>query len=142
MKFPIYVTQLSSFDKKGISDNQRWFRKNGLNIFDYVNEISIPATRYSDLMANIMENDERAPNIPLIDAQGMDCNILLGISEDSHFLPDYIIYEDTMCDHAAIGTTDRTKVYLESLGYNVTELPRGIELNKIGKSSQNTFAFR
>lgn len=128
-KLPSFLSQLSSFDYGGIRWNEHVFRRRGLDPKNYYNKINVTAVRFSDLMADIMGNKGEAPYLMLVDTQGMDCKIILGISKNSPYLPQYLIYENNMCTNH---DQNATKQDLERLGYNVT----------VHKREQNAFAFR
>jgi len=128
-RLPSYLSQLSGFDFKGIGKHLHEFKKRGLNPHLYYHKINVKAVRYSDLMVDIMGNEGKVPYLLLMDTQGMDCQIILGISENSPYLPQYLMYEDSMCTAKEL---DAANKYLEHLGYSVSKL----------KKSQNTFAYR
>lgn len=125
---PMFVTQLSSFDPKGINFNKDVFKRKGLDIWDYFHEVPVTITPYSDIMKNAISEKVKTPQLLLIDAQGFDCKIILGISESSPHLPEYLIYENNDCSGA-----DNNAVIskLTRLGYTVRKM-----------NTANTFANR
>mmetsp|Transcript_28040 Transcript_28040/g.32685 ORF Transcript_28040/g.32685 Transcript_28040/m.32685 type:complete len:363 (-) Transcript_28040:87-1175(-) len=134
-KLPIYITQLSGFSMKPILFNKNAFRSKGLDYKDYVVKTNVTALRFSELMKDIMygqeekeENNDETPFLLLIDTEGFDCDILLGIMPDSKYLPQFLVFEHHQCGREK---KDSTYEYLQKLGYNVTQT-----------DSQNTVAYR
>jgi len=123
-KLPRYITQLSSFSMRSLNSNRRQFRNRGLNMDDYIVEINVTTTSYTDLMKEI---SNQAPLLVLIDTEAFDCKIINGIDRNSPFLPKYLIYESAWCGRV---TATETMKYLTSLGYQV----------KKTKNTQNTMA--
>ncbi|KAL7535189.1 hypothetical protein ACHAWF_005081, partial [Thalassiosira exigua] len=100
---PVFITQVSSFTLGPIMFNEGQFKRRGLNVWDYIVETNVTTKRYSELMQDIMMHNFSssatvpAPVLVLIDTEGFDCNIVLGISSNSAFLPPYLIYESHQC---------------------------------------------
>lgn len=125
---PNYITQISSFGMGVINHNAGQFRKRGLNVNDYVVKTNVTTKRYSDLMQEIITAPQQPPTLVLIDTEGFDCDIILGISSTSSYWPKYLIYEHVNC---ARGKRQQTEAYLTQLGYTLT-----------GMDTQNTFAYK
>jgi len=121
---PQYVTQLSSFSMRPLNYNRGQFRKRGLNMEDYIVEINVTTTTYTDLMKEI---SNQAPLLVLIDTESFDCKIINGIDRNSPYLPKYLIYETIQCEGV---TAAETMKYLTSLGYQVKKI----------KNTQNSMA--
>jgi hypothetical protein len=50
----------------------------------------------------------------LIDTEGFDCSIILGIGTDSRYLPQFLLFEQTQCDK---DQKRQTLAHLHSMGY-------------------------
>ena len=124
---PHWITQVSSFDKAPILFNKNIFRRNGLNVSDYIVETNVITKSYSNLMKEALvytvKNQKQAPLLVLIDTEGFDCEIINGISPSSQFLPEYLLFEHKQCKDAA-------NEHLRSMGYSFLV------------SSENTLAFK
>ena len=119
---PKWITQVSSFTKDPILHNRRVFKKNGLNVHDYIVEKNVTVKRYSDLMKEVVGKDQHVPLLVLIDTEGFDCNIVNGISAASPFLPRYLVFEYKQCKPDAL---QQVFEHLESMQYNVTKANDG-----------------
>ena len=66
------------------------------------------------------------PLLVLIDTEGFDCKIILGISKRSAYLPNFLVFEHKQCG------ADRTPAveHMKGMGYTVASL-----------NHENTFAF-
>ncbi|KAL3923699.1 MAG: hypothetical protein SGILL_001507 [Bacillariaceae sp.] len=122
--FPYWVTQISSFDMSRI--NQRVWKQRGLDVKDYIVETNVTALGYSDLMRGHVDKED-PPIFVLIDTEGFDCKIILGISNTSAYLPPYLVYEHKQCYADKQPAMD----HLRRMKYTVTEL-----------DGENTFAYR
>ena len=126
-KLPYWITQVSSFDKAPILFNKNIFRRNGLNVSDYIVETNVITKSYSNLMKEALvytvKNQKQAPLLVLIDTEGFDCEIIKGISPSSQFLPEYLLFEHKQCKDAA-------NEHLRSMGYSFLV------------NSENTLAFK
>ena len=127
--FPRFITQVSSFSMKPIESNKFVWDRLGLQMEDYVVEEHVTTKRYSDLMRDILEGTHvEAPFFVLIDTEGFDCDIILGMGRDTPYLPKYLVFEDNQCgDKKPLADQ-----YLKELGYEVTKM----------RSTQNTVAIR
>jgi FkbM family methyltransferase len=119
-KFPNFITQTSSFNKKAIIYNKKLFQERGLDMEDYIVETKIPVKTINELMKEVNEvvgkEDTQGPLLLLIDAESMDCEIVLGISQDLRPRPHYIMYERNCDDNEKEA---RSIEHLGSLGYDV-----------------------
>ena len=104
--------------------SKRLFRKKGLKLEDYVVDTNVTVYTYSGLMK--IATGGQAPHLVLIDTEGFDCNIILGISKTSNYLPPYLIFEHKHCG----GKKQPTFDYLSELGYGFV------------KSTENAIAIR
>jgi len=134
---PSWITQLSSLSKEPILYNRQFFEYRGLAVEDYIVETQVDALSYSALMKRIMSagttdsnNTKRPPFLVLIDTEGWDCDIILGIAESSNYWPPYMMFETNQCGD---GKLQQTFAYLRKMGYNVRDLQR---------PSQNAIAIR
>jgi len=115
---PSWITQVSSFNEGSILYNKRIFSKNGLNVHDYIVETNVTSVRYSDLVQEAFGDKGKDPFLVLIDTEGFDCKIILGIGKDSPFLPQFMIFEHKGCPKEDL---NRALPYLQSLGYTVQQ---------------------
>ena len=87
---------------------------------DYIVETKIPVKTINELMKEVNEvvgkEDTQGPLLLLIDAESMDCEIVLGISQDLRPRPHYIMYERNCDDNEK---EVRSIEHLGSLGYDV-----------------------
>ena len=74
--------------------------------------------RYSDLVQEAFGDKGKDPFLVLIDTEGFDCKIILGIGKDSPFLPQFMIFEHKGCPKEDL---NRALPYLQSLGYTVQQ---------------------
>jgi hypothetical protein len=88
-------------------------------------ETGVTTTRYSELMKQVLANEK--PLFLLIDTEGFDCNIILGIDANSSYLPKYLLFEHKNCNKQ----WKSVELYLKSLGYTVKKV-----------NGENTFASR
>lgn len=111
---PNYVSQLSSFEKGPIYFNRNVFRKNGLNVEDYIVETKVTIESYSDVMEQAADGRKENPLLVLIDTEGFDCTIVEGISPSSPYLPEYLIFEHKQCEK------ENALKHLDNMGYSYT----------------------
>jgi hypothetical protein len=123
---PHWVTQVGGFSQQPILFNRGVWRRQGLDVWDYIVETNVTTTRYSELMKDTCKNDNLF--LLLIDTEGFDCDIILGISSESQYLPRFLIYEHHQCGRHK---RDAANAYLRNLGYKV-----------IPTKGQNTVAYR
>ncbi|KAL3910333.1 MAG: hypothetical protein SGARI_002173 [Bacillariaceae sp.] len=123
--FPFWVSQISSFSKSPILWNKRIWKRKDLDVNDYIVETDVTALRYSDLMKHHVDS-MHAPAFVLLDTEGFDCKIILGISSKSQYLPTYMVFEHKQCGQ----DRDPAMNHLRSIGYSVTQL-----------DGENTFAY-
>ena len=116
---PTYFMQISSFSKHVIMKERRRFSKRGLNIYDHIVEIHANTKTYSNLMKDALvrrnrRNSEKIvpPLLVLIDTEGVDCEIIKGISPSSPYLPNYLVYEKKHCNPT------ESNEHLKSMGYD------------------------
>jgi hypothetical protein len=67
---------------------------------DYIVQTNVTTKGYSELMQDVaVKSDEKGNGLlfVLIDTEGFDCDIILGISPDSSYLPDFLVYEHKQC---------------------------------------------
>ena len=121
--FPAWITQVSSFKKESIFKNKSPFEKRGLTMEDYIVETKVPLITIDDLMEKVNDlagkEDDTTTSGPLIlvvDAEGNDCDIILGMSPTSKALPHYILFERNCHDDEK---EDRAIEHLNSLGFEV-----------------------
>lgn len=88
---------------------------------DYIVTTNVTAKRYSDLLQDIT-GGLSAPTFVLIDTEGFDCDIILGIGEGSPYWPKYLIYED----HCGKPQSKAAIEYLERLGYTTKKGPHNV----------------
>jgi FkbM family methyltransferase len=125
---PRWVTQVSGFSQQPIlfTVNRGVWSNKGLNVWDYIVETNVTTMRYSELMKDTCKNDNLF--LLLIDTEGFDCDIILGISPESQYLPMFLIYEHHQCGSHK---QEATNTYLQTLGYKV-----------IPTKGQNTVAYQ
>jgi len=127
-RFPHWITQVSSFSKAPILFNGGKFKKLGLDVNDYIVETNVKTMSYSGVMKkalgvakNQSKDELRPPFLVLIDTEGLDCDIVNGISPSSQFLPEYLLFEHKQCknrlQHAAFH-------HLKTMGYNLHLSPQ------------------
>mmetsp|Transcript_18351 Transcript_18351/g.25247 ORF Transcript_18351/g.25247 Transcript_18351/m.25247 type:complete len:368 (-) Transcript_18351:129-1232(-) len=124
---PYWITQVSGLSMGPLFHNKRVFDKRGLKFEDYVVDVNVTAYTFSELME--IATGGQAPNLVLIDTEGFDCPIILGISKLSNYLPPYLIFEESQCGDKRQPTFD----YLGELCYGFVQ--------KI-QSTQNAIAIR
>lgn len=108
---PAFITQVSGFDMAPLEYNRDVFTKQGLNMDDYVVKSQVSMLDYSELMKEHVRA-EQGPLLLMIDTEGYDCNIVEGIQQHSKWLPQFIIFEISICNPLA------TFRHLEMLGYD------------------------
>mmetsp|Transcript_29204 Transcript_29204/g.33630 ORF Transcript_29204/g.33630 Transcript_29204/m.33630 type:complete len:185 (+) Transcript_29204:511-1065(+) len=113
---PVFITQVSSFSMAPLNFNRRVFSKIGLRMEDYVVKSSVTIYPYSELMERVTHGG--VPQFVLIDTEGFDCNIILGISLTSKYLPPYLIFEEKQCKEKE---KEETYNHLKRLGYSIVE---------------------
>lgn len=120
--FPYWITQISSFSKRTMLKVAAQFSQRGLDIEDYIIETNVTTMSYSDLMNQVShaEEDKKEPLIVLIDTEGLDCDIVEGISPDSPFLPKYLIFEHKHCK------SENAEKHLQKMGYVVHKLKENV----------------
>lgn len=135
---PFWISQISSFNRGTLMKHAGIFARAGLNINDYVVEASVTAKSYSTIMEEIFGTNENSINNPLdpplfvmIDTEGFDCDILLGIAEDSPYWPEFLIFEHAHCRPRAY---QKVREKMERLGYWWYKQPR--------RRQQNTLVIR
>jgi FkbM family methyltransferase len=124
-RFPVWITQVSSFSRAPLTFNEVVWKRLGLEINDYIVETDVTTTRYSELMKQVLAKEK--PLFLLIDTEGFDCDIILGIDANSSYLPKYLIFEHKNCKKQ----WESVELYLKSLGYTVKKV-----------TGDNTFAHR
>jgi hypothetical protein len=121
--FPVWITQISSFSMNPLNFNGGVWRRMGLSMKDYIVQTNVTAKGYSELMQDVAVKSNEKGNgrlrVVLIDTEGFDCDIILGISPDSPYLPDFLVYEYKQCKREK---KKNTVTYLKALGYAVTRL--------------------
>lgn len=120
-KLPSWVTQVSGLSMDPLKYAEREWKKQGLNMSDYVVSKNVAAKRYSELLREITGSQD-APMFVLIDTEGFDCDIISGIAEDSPYLPNYLIFED----HCGESKSKDAIQYLEKLGYTTKKLRENV----------------
>lgn len=114
---PFWLTQISSLDREQVLKPKyvNAFKKFGLDINDYVEETNVKTLSYSDLINEVIlpENklNKRGPLLVLVDTEGLDCNMVEGISPESHFLPKNLVFEHMHCN------STQTEKHLHEMGY-------------------------
>lgn len=131
---PFWISQISSFNKRTLMTHAGIFSHAGLDINNYIVEANVTAKSYSTIMAEIMGEPSGKPDPPvfvMIDTEGFDCDILLGIAEDSPYWPEFLIFEHAHCRPVAY---KKVKEKMERLGYWWYKQPK--------RRQQNTLAIR
>ena len=123
-RFPVWITQISSFSMAPINFNRRVWERMGLNMDDYVVQTNVTTRRYSDLMDEILDGDDPATSLALvlIDTEGFDCHIVNGIAKDSPYLPQFLVFEQKQCRSEKAATL----AHLQSMGYEIHSLREDI----------------
>ncbi|KAL9187346.1 hypothetical protein ACHAXT_001449 [Thalassiosira profunda] len=100
-KFPYFITQVSSLSKISIQREGRAFTQRGLNVDDYIVRTNVTAYSFSELMKHALTNSQTglgaSPLLVLVDTEGYDCHIVRGISPNSMYLPQYLVFEHKFC---------------------------------------------
>jgi len=129
-QLPPFITQVSGFTKAPILFNRGVFQKRGLDVQDYIVETNVTTYPYSSLLQQVcQEEEDSSVFLLLIDTEGFDCDIILGISEESAYLPLFMVFESHQCGRPKLR---KTIAYLEKLGYQVQK----------ANGTQNTIAIR
>lgn len=115
-KLPSFITQVSGFTMAPLDFNRGVFRRQGLNMSDYIVESQVSMLHYSELMKERVEATE-SPLFLMIDTEGFDCNIVEGIRQDSKWLPQFLLFE-THCKW------EPTIAHLKILGYDTFKTPQ------------------
>ena len=113
---PNWLTQISSLSKEQVYGSMfiKAFAKFGLDINDYVVGFNITAMPYTNLMNKVLVPNSQGvlePLLVLIDTEGFDCNVVEGISEQSPYLPTYLVYEHIHCNE------EMAEAHLHEMGY-------------------------
>ena len=112
-KLPIWASQLSSFSRENILKHRRFWKKQGLDLEDYIEEMHVKTIRFSDLISQQQGNTI----FVLIDTEGLDCDIVLALSLKSKVeLPPFILYEQKHCGRKE---SELAQQHLIGLGYQV-----------------------
>jgi len=106
---PPWITQVSGFTMGPINFNQGVFRKQRLNMSDYIVKTQVTMLHYSELMKEHVKVEGR-PFFLMIDTEGFDCKIVEGIDQDSKWIPQFLLFE-THCKWKP------TLDHLKTLGY-------------------------
>ena len=128
-KFRYWISQVSSFSKERVLLQQKEFSRRGLNIDDYIVETNVTTKSFSSIMSEVMNNSSRTkkkviesskqqPFLVLIDTEGFDCDIVLGISPNSKYLPKFIVFEVKNC----IDKWNDVQNHLEGIGYDLMKM--------------------
>lgn len=129
--FPHWITQVSSFSREKVNLHTRAFSRLGLSMEDYIVVTNVTTTRYSDLMEQIMQPSSTDDAIQsdkqtckqtlalmLIDTEGFDCDIIMGIHKNTKFLAEFLLFEHVHCGKQK--ALDTVQYLTDSLGYNVS----------------------
>ena len=134
---PPWISQISSFDMKTFMKHRGFFREVGLRIADYMVEVNVTTKSYSHLMQDIwgeLNLGTPTPTDPplfvMMDAEGFDCDILVGIDANSKYWPSFLVFEHAHCKRRPYFKVIEK---LEKLGYTLYKQP---------KRGQNTLAIR
>lgn len=111
-QLPVWASQLSSFSKQNILKHQRFWKNQGLELEDYIEEMQVKTIRFSELLSQ----QQGDTIFVLIDTEGLDCDIVRALSSDNVKLPPFILYERKHCGRK---DSDLAKERLEGLGYQV-----------------------
>ncbi|GFH58519.1 hypothetical protein CTEN210_14995 [Chaetoceros tenuissimus] len=129
--FPHWISQVSSFSMDPIYFHKKRFERMGLDMYDYVVKTNVTTKSFSSIMADVMdrsimnskkktiESSKQQPFLALIDTEGFDCDIVLGISPDSKYLPKFIVFEVKSCLNQYMS---HVRKHLERIGYNVARV--------------------
>ncbi|GFH58521.1 hypothetical protein CTEN210_14997 [Chaetoceros tenuissimus] len=128
-KFRYWISQISSFSKEMVLLQKKEFSDRGLNIDDYIVETNVATKSFSGIMADVMDHSmnnkkrvaassNQKPFLTLIDTEGYDCDIVLGISPDSKYLPKFIVFEVKNC----INKWNDVQSHLEGIGYDLMKM--------------------
>ncbi|KAL3907784.1 MAG: hypothetical protein SGILL_008734 [Bacillariaceae sp.] len=114
-QLPFWVTQIGSFSEQHIRKHGWVWKKENLTVADYIVETNVTALRYSNLMQGHVD-ETQPPLFVLIDTEGFDCKIVLGMSNTSAYLPQYLLYEHV---HCAKGEKEMAVAHLQNMDYAV-----------------------
>lgn len=126
-KFPYWITQLSSFSPEPILFNRNQWTMRGLVLEDYMVQTNVTIKSYSHLMHDLMGQEEvvhpesknhKSLLMVLIDTEGLDCSIILGISKSTPFLPRFLLFEHKQCDDQQ---KQQTFQHLQGMGYQLMD---------------------
>ena len=115
---PFWVTQVSSFHKETLLFADKYFKRRGLDLKDYIVETTVVTKPYSALMQEALGDKKNGPLLVLIDTEGFDCDIINGISPTSPYLPAFLLFESKSCHLGSSGLIN-TNNHLKSLGYDI-----------------------
>lgn len=104
----LYITQVSGFSMAPLRFNARQFTKRGLRMQDYVVQTNVTVfinNTYSQLTTQTPT--PTPPVLVLIDTEGWDCSIILGMAQDSPYLAQFLIFEHHQCKPAVRQETER-----------------------------------
>jgi hypothetical protein len=114
--------------------NRDQWTTRGLVLEDYMVETNVTTQRYSDLMHDILAGQasshppaalaaSSSPSssssllLVMIDTEGFDCSIILGISSSSAFFPRFLLFEHNQCGKEPL---EQTIQHLHTMGYQLT----------------------
>ena len=128
-KFRYWISQVSSFSKEMVLLQEKEFSGRGLNIDDYIVKTNVTTKSFSSIMAEVTNrsintkkkataSSHQKPFLTLIDTEGFDCDIVLGISPDSKYLPKFIVFEVKNC----IEKWEDVRTHLEKIGYDLMKM--------------------
>ena len=122
--FPPWITQLSGFSIHPINFNGGVWNRRRVKLEDYIVKSKVDVTTYTDLVAGMVVNTtnrrQQRPMLVLVDTEGLDCDILLGIATDSPYWPRYLIFEHHQCPPPQLVNTQH---HLHKVGYRLLDTP-------------------
>jgi len=125
-KLPYTITQISSLNRSYMVNNYgHHFKRHQLSVDDYIVGTNVTAMTFTDVIAAALDMGilpqskphTHAPLLVMIDTEGFDCHIILGISPSSPYLPKYLVFEHQHCGEE---NKEKAYKYLTSLGYDVS----------------------
>jgi hypothetical protein len=129
---PFWVTQVGSFSRDMVKKTiSKTFKQANLDIDDYIEEINVDGRSMTQLVAEQTALYSPAgtpiqpPMMVLIDTEGFDCQIILGIAEDSPYWPQYLLYE---FKHCAKDDLEQARKKLEGMGYGIITIDKENDL--------------
>ena len=100
------------------------FAQFGLDMNDYVVEFNVTAMAYTNLMKKVLVPNSKGgvqePLLVLVDTEGFDCNVVEGISEQSPYLPTYLVYEHVHCNE------EMAEAHLHEMGYCTSKFSENV----------------